>query len=75
MLADQFDLSGPQPGLLRQLPPGGLARFLAALEPALGQLPLARQVGPLEGHDLAARRVAHHHHHSRPEPLRHGGAP
>ena len=48
VLADQLDVGLAEPGLLAELAPCRLERALARLQPTLGQLPLARHVGPLE---------------------------
>ena len=53
VLADQLDVVGPEPGLLAQLAPGGVDGPLAALQPALGELPLPGDVHPLERQDPA----------------------
>ena len=48
VLADELDVGLAEPGLLSQLAPGSLERPLPRLQAALGQLPLARNVGSLE---------------------------
>ena len=52
MLADQLDVARTEPGLLAQLAPHGVDRSFAALEAALGQLPLAGLVDALERQHL-----------------------
>ena len=48
VLADELDVGLAEAGLLAELAPGRLERALTGLQPTLGQLPLARHVGPLE---------------------------
>ena len=55
VLADEGDVLGPEPGLLGQLAPRRRLGQLAGLQPALGQLPLAGEVDPLERQHLARR--------------------